>query len=80
MRTQGGGGALAGREGRGGSTAAEVSTGLHVEESREGIVLKDSMDKHAKWFELGNGGVWSIHYDAKNPLVDLPTALLLKSP
>ena len=30
--TQGGGGALAGVGGRGGSTAAEVSTGLHVDE------------------------------------------------
>ena len=37
---------LAGGGERGGSMAAEVSTSLHVEELREGTVLKDSIDKH----------------------------------
>ena len=72
IHTQGGEGALAGVGGRGGSMTAEVSTGLHVEESREGTVLKDSMDKHAKQLELGSGGIWSIHCNAKNPLAHPP--------
>ena len=42
------GGALAGIGGRGGSMAVEVSTGLHVEESREGVVLQDSTNKYAE--------------------------------
>ena len=59
--TLGGGvGALVGGEGRGCSTAAEVSTGLHIEELQKGVVLQDSMDKHAKRLELGSGGIQSI--------------------
>ena len=72
MHTQGGVGALVGREGRGGSMAAEVSTGLHIEESREGVVLRDSTNKHAKRLELGSGGVWSIYCNTKNPLAHPP--------
>ena len=34
--------------GRRGSIAVEVLTGLHVEESREGVILKNSIDKYAK--------------------------------
>ena len=67
MHTRGGGEALAGVGRRGGSTTAEVSTSFHVEESREGTVLKDSMDKHAKQLELGSGGVQSIYCNTKNP-------------
>ena len=52
--------------------AVEVSTSLHVEELQEEFILSDSMDRHAKWLELGSGGVRSIHCDTKNPLVHPP--------
>ena len=55
--------------GRRGSTTMEVSTSLHVEESREGVVLEDSTDKHAKQLELDSEGVQSIYCNAKNPPV-----------
>ena len=63
--------------GRGGSMAVEVSTGLHIEEPREGAVLKDSTDKHAKRLELGNGGVYC---SAKNPLACSPLYSLTSYP
>ena len=69
MHTWRGRGTLAGVGGRGSSIAVKVSTGLHVEESREGVVLEDSIDKHAKQLELGSEGLQSIHCNAKNPLV-----------
>ena len=72
MCTQGKGGALAGVGGERGNMAVEVLTSLHVGESREGVVLEDSTDKHAKQLELGSGGIWSIHCNAKNPLTCLP--------
>ena len=72
MRTLGGGGAWAGIGGRGGSTAAEVSTSLHVEELQEEFILSDSIDRHAKQLELGSGGIWSIYCNTKNPLVHPP--------
>ena len=76
MRTWEEGGALVGGEGRGGSTAVEVLTSLHIEESREGLVLKDSTYKHTKQLELGSGDIWSIHCDAENPLVHPPSCPL----
>ena len=48
MCTWEGGGALTGVEGRRGSIAAEVSTGLYVEESKERVALEDSTEIHAK--------------------------------
>ena len=80
MCTQGEGGALAGVGGERGSTAVEVSTGLHVGESREGVVLEDFTDKHAKQLELGSGGVWSIHCGAKNPPAHPPLPPLMSYP
>ena len=80
MHTWGGVGALVGREGRGSSMAAEVSTGLHVEESREGVILRDSMDKHAKQLELGSGGIQSIHCYTENPPAHPPLHPLMSYP
>ena len=80
MCTQGGAGALAGVGGERGSMAVEVSTGLHVEESREEVVLKDSRDKHTKQLELGSGGIQSIHCNAKNPPAHPPLHPLTSYP
>ena len=51
-----------------GSIAMEVSTDFYIGESREGVVLENSTDRHIKWLELGSGGVQSIHCSIKNPL------------
>ena len=69
IHTWRGGGALAGVGGRGSSIAVEVLTSLHVEESREGVVLEDSTNKHVKLLELGSGGIQFIYCNAKNPLI-----------
>ena len=47
--TWGGGGPLASVGGRRGSIAMEVLTSLHIEESREGVVLEDSTEGHDIW-------------------------------
>ena len=68
---------LAGDRGRGCSISVEVSPDLHIEESREGGVFRDSTDKHVKQLELGSGGIWSIHCSAKNTPVHLLPHLLM---
>ena len=80
IHTQGGVGASVGREGRGGSTATEVSTSLHIEELQEGVVLQDSTDKHAKQLELGSGGIQSIHCYTENPPAHPPLHPLMSYP